>query len=219
VEAFDEDGRFVVGEQGELVLTAPLPSMPVRYWDDPDGRRYHDAYFARFPGVWCHGDWITITERGSCVISGRSDATLNRGGVRVGTSEVYGVVEAVEGVADSLAVHLEDAEGGAGRLVLFVVTEPGHRLDDDLRGRLADAVRRGLSPRHVPDLVLAVGAIPRTHSGKKVEVPVKRILLGADPDDVVSRGSLADPSALDAFVALRDHLDPPDPPGPQDPAR
>jgi acetoacetyl-CoA synthetase len=202
VEAFDEDGRSLVGEQGELVVTAPLPSMPVRFWGDPDGHRYREAYFSRFPGAWCHGDWVTITDRGSCTITGRSDATLKRGGVRLGTSEFYAVVESVPGVLDSLVVHLEDPDGGAGRLLLFVALAPRTELDQELRAQIAAALRARLSPRHVPDEVHAVPAIPRTHSGKKLEVPIKRILQGADPARVVSLGALADPTALDAFVAL-----------------
>ena len=202
VEAFDDAGRSTVGEQGELVVTAPMPSMPVGLWGDADGSRLRDAYFTRFPGVWCHGDWITITDRGSCVITGRSDATLNRGGIRLGTSEFYVVVEAVPGVADSLVVHLEDTDGAAGRLVLFVQLDDGVALDDGLVARITADLRTALSPRHVPDEVHAVPAIPRTHSGKKLEVPVKRILGGAPVADVVSIGSLADPGALDPFVEL-----------------
>ena len=149
--------------------------------------------------MWCHGDWITITERGSCIITGRSDATLNRGGVRLGTSEFYAVVEAVPGVRDSLVVHLEDRRRAAGRLLLFVVLE-GRALDEELTGRIAAELRSTLSPRHVPDEIRDVPAIPRTHTGKKLEVPVKRILLGAPPASVLTMGSLDDPSALDAFV-------------------
>jgi acetoacetyl-CoA synthetase len=201
-EAYDEAGRSVVGEQGELVVTAPMPSMPIGFWGDSDGSRYRAAYFERYPGVWCHGDWITITERGSCTITGRSDATLNRGGVRLGTSEFYAVVEALPEVADSLVVHLEDDEGGAGQLLLFVRLAPGAALDDDLRRRIAAALRDNLSPRHVPDEIHAVPAVPRTHSGKKLEVPVKRILAGAPAATVVSPGALADPSAIDAFEAI-----------------
>jgi acetoacetyl-CoA synthetase len=202
VEAFDDDQRSLVGEQGELVVTAPMPSMPVSFWGDDDGSRLRDAYYARFPGVWCHGDWITITEQGSCVITGRSDATLNRGGVRLGTSEFYAVVEAIPGIVDSLVVHLEDPDGGAGRLLLFVRLDDGTELDDELRRRIGAELRATLSPRHVPDEVHAVPAIPRTHSGKKLEVPVKRILGGAPASAVASPGALADPTALDAFVAF-----------------
>jgi acetoacetyl-CoA synthetase len=202
VEAFDSDGRPLVGEQGELVITAPMPSMPVGLWGDDDGSRYRAAYFEDYPGVWRHGDWITITPWGSCTITGRSDATLNRGGVRLGTSELYSVVEDLEEVADSLVVHLEDADGGMGELILFVAPAEGAEVDEGLRARIADALRRELSPRHVPDAIEAVPAIPRTLSGKKLEVPVKRILLGAEPESAASRGALANPEAFDAFVAL-----------------
>ena len=150
--------------------------------------------------MWTHGDWITLYEDGACVITGRSDATLNRGGVRMGTAELYSVVEALPEVADSLVVHLEDREGGPGRLILFVAPVPGAEVDDDLRARIAAALRRELSPRHVPDEIHAVPGVPRTLSGKKLEVPVKRILGGADPDTAASRGSLADPEVLDAYA-------------------
>ncbi len=211
VAAFDPSGRpSAPGEQGELVVTRPMPSMPVGFWGDDDGSRYREAYFSEFPGVWRHGDWITFTERGTCVISGRSDATLNRGGVRVGTAEYYAVVESFPEVADSLVVHLEDPDGeGPGRLLLFVVLAPGAELDTDdtgdtggLRARLGAEIRAALSPRHVPDEVHAVPAIPRTLSGKKLEVPVKRILTGTPVDQAASRGALADPGALAAFESL-----------------
>ena len=206
VEAFDEQRHPVRGSLGELVITSPMPSMPVGFWGDDDGERYRAAYFADIPGVWRHGDWITITERGSCVITGRSDATLNRGGVRLGTAEFYTVVEALPAVRDSLVVHLEDDEGGAGRLILLVVLEPGVELDDALRREIAGALRARLSPRHVPDDVLAVGALPRTLSGKKLEVPVKRILRGASPEDAAAAGALAAPEALTEIAALRDRV-------------
>ena len=200
VEAFDPEGRPIVGEQGELVITRPMPSMPVGFWNDPDGSRYRAAYFDDFPGVWRHGDWITFTDRGSCVISGRSDATLNRGGVRVGTAEFYAVVEGLPEIADSLVVHLDAGD----RLLLFVALRDGGALTDDLRARIGDELRSALSPRHVPDEILAVPAIPRTLSGKKLEVPVKRILTGTPADEAASRGSLADPASLDPFVELAD---------------
>jgi acetoacetyl-CoA synthetase len=174
--------------------------MPVCFWNDPGDERYHASYFEDYAGVWRHGDWIQFTERGSCVITGRSDATLNRGGVRMGTGEFYEVVEELDEVLDSLVVHLEDREGGAGELLLFVVLADGAVLDDDLRGRIARALRGELSPRHVPDTVEAVPAIPRTLTGKKLELPVKRMLLGTDPARVASRDALADPGALDAFA-------------------
>ncbi len=203
VEAYGPDGRPApVGEQGELVITSPMPSMPVGFWNDPTGERYRDAYFGTWPGVWRHGDWITFTERGSCVITGRSDATLNRGGVRIGTAEVYGVVEGLPEVADSLIVHLDATD----RLLLFVVLNDDEPLTDAVRARIRGELRGALSPRHVPDEVIAVRAVPRTLSGKKLEVPVKRILGGAAPEEVASRDSLVDPSALDEFVALTEQL-------------
>ncbi len=203
VEAFTPDGRPApAGRTGELVITAPMPSMPVGFWDDDDGSRYRAAYFEDFPGVWRHGDWVTFTDDGACVISGRSDATLNRGGVRLGTSDFYAVVEGFAEVADSLVVHLEgDDDGGLGRLVLFVVLAPGSELDDELVGRLRGALRTELSPRHVPDEIEAVPSVPRTLSGKKLEVPVKRILTGTPPEVAAARDSLADPTSLEWFVA------------------
>jgi acetoacetyl-CoA synthetase len=207
VAAFDEAGQPVVGGQGELVLTEPMPSMPVGFWDDDDGSRYRAAYFEHYPGVWRHGDWITITERGSCIITGRSDATLNRGGVRVGTAEIYRVVEGIDGVVDSLVVHLE-APGAddPGELVLFVALADGVELDDERRDAIRSAVRAGLSPRHVPDQVHHIRAVPTTLSGKKLELPVKKVLLGVDPGEAASRGALKDPAAFDEIVELATSL-------------
>ncbi|HEV2438919.1 MAG TPA: acetoacetate--CoA ligase [bacterium] len=201
VEAWDERGRAVVDEVGELVLTEPMPSMPIGFWHDPDGARYHDSYFARFPGVWRHGDWIKITPRGGCVIYGRSDSTLNRAGVRMGTSEFYRVVEELPEVADSLVIDTGEL-GREGRLLLFVVLQPGAVLDDRLQAAIRDRLRTQLSPRHVPDEIRQIAEVPRTLNGKKLEVPVKRILAGAPPDRAASRDALANPSALDAFVRL-----------------
>ncbi|MET0578468.1 MAG: acetoacetate--CoA ligase [Ilumatobacteraceae bacterium] len=204
VEAYAADGRpCPPGVTGELVVTAPMPSMPVGFWGDDDGSRLRAAYFDDHPGVWRHGDWITFTDDGACVVSGRSDATLNRGGVRLGTSDFYAVVEAFAEITDSLVVHLDDDgpdAGGLGRLLLFVVLAQGVDLDDALVGRLRAALRSELSPRHLPDSIEAVPAVPRTLSGKKLEVPVKRILSGAVPDDAASRGALVDPGALDWYV-------------------
>lgn len=203
VEAFDEEGNSVVGAQGELVLTQPMPSMPVGFWGDDDGSRYREAYFEHYPGLWRHGDWVMITERGSCVISGRSDATLNRGGVRVGTAEIYRVAESVDGVLDSLVVHLEaNAADDPGNLVLFVVLGNDLVLNDEMRNRIRSALRSGLSPRHVPDEIHVLDAIPTTLSGKKLELPVKKILLGADPAQVASRDALRDPAAIDGIAAV-----------------
>jgi len=204
VQAFDPSGRPVVGERGELVITRPMPSMPVGFWNDPDGTRYREAYFDDFPGVWRHGDWLEVTERGSCIITGRSDATLNRGGVRMGTSEFYSVVEDVDGVVDSLVVHHDDPAGGPGELLLFVVLEAGRDLDDDLRSTIARTIRAELSPRHVPDELHVIPAVPRTISGKKMEVPVKRLLDGAPLEQVANPGAMANPDSLDAFLSLRD---------------
>ncbi len=200
VEAFDPDGRPLMGEEGELVVTAPMPSMPVGFWNDPHGGRYREAYFSLFPGAWRHGDWVTITERGSCVISGRSDATLNRGGVRIGTAEFYAIVEGMPEIADAIVVHLEERD----ELILFVALRPGAALDDALRARIGAELRRSLSPRHVPDRIVEVPGVPRTLSGKKLEVPVKRILSGTPAEVAASRGSLANPASLDPFVAFHD---------------
>jgi len=203
VHAFDFEGNEVpVGELGEMVITQPMPSMPVAFWNDPAGERYRASYFDQYPGVWRQGDWIKFTERGSCILSGRSDATLNRGGVRLGTGEFYAVVEDIPEIVDALVVHLEDPGGGAGELLLFVVPGPDTVLDEALRKRIAGALRSQLSPRHVPDAIVSVPAIPRTLTGKKLEAPVKRILRGESSDRVASRDSLLDPGALDAFVAL-----------------
>ncbi len=206
VEAYDDDRKPVIGSLGELVITQPMPSMPVGFWGDADGSRYQAAYFEDIPGVWRHGDWITITERGTCTITGRSDATLNRGGVRLGTAEFYTVVEGLPEVADSLVVHLEDDEGGAGQLLLFVVLAEGLELDDALQRRIATALRTQLSPRHVPDTIRQVAALPRTLSGKKLEVPVKKILQGASIEDAAAKGALANPDSLDAFIGIRKSL-------------
>jgi acetoacetyl-CoA synthetase len=200
VRAFDERGNAVVGEVGELVITEPMPSMPIFFWNDPDGERLRDSYFAMFPGVWRHGDWIEITERGTAVIYGRSDSTINRGGIRMGTAEIYRALEGIEEVLDALVVDLP-REGTDGYIQLFVVLRDGVEVDDELRKRVASQIRARCSPRHVPDELVAVAEIPRTLSGKVMEVPVKRILMGADPDQVVSKGSMKDPAALEPFIA------------------
>jgi acetoacetyl-CoA synthetase len=202
VAAYDPTGKPVVGQLGELVIERPMPSMPIGFWGDSDGSRYRAAYFEDFPGVWRHGDWVEITERGTCVITGRSDATLKRGGVRMGTSEFYSVVEGMPEIADSLVVHLDEGPGGPEELLLFVVLAEDAELDDSLRTRLAAELRRNLSPRHVPDEIVAVAAVPRTLSGKKLEVPVKRILEGRPPEEAASAGALTDPGALRPFEAF-----------------
>ncbi|MFP5364269.1 MAG: acetoacetate--CoA ligase [Thermoleophilia bacterium] len=196
VQAFDEHGRALTGEVGELVITQPMPSMPLFFWNDPDGTRLREAYFEMYPGVWRHGDWIEITPRGTAIIYGRSDSTINRGGVRMGTSEIYRAVLALDEVVDALVV---DVDGWIG---LFVVLREELELDGDLRGRIAARLREDCSPRHVPDDVHAVAEVPRTLSGKVLEVPVKRILSGVAPERAASRDSLANPAALDWFVAF-----------------
>src|SRR6478735_7558888 len=198
VESYSPTGEALLDEVGELVITAPMPSMPVFFWGDEDGSRLRDSYFADYPGVWRHGDWIRITSRGSCVIEGRSDATLNRGGVRMGTAEFYRVVESVPEVADSLVVDTSSASG-EGDLLLFVVLEPAADIAAVTKA-LRTLIRTELSPRHVPGVVVSVPVVPRTLNGKKCEVPVKRILGGASVESAVSRDALADPAGFDAFI-------------------
>ncbi|QIN79830.1 acetoacetate--CoA ligase [Rubrobacter marinus] len=205
VEAYDEEGRPLIDEVGELVITEPMPSMPIYLWNDPDGERYRESYFDLYPGVWRHGDWIKIKPEGSCVIYGRSDSTINRGGVRMGTAEIYRAVEAVPEVADSLVVDLHKPDGSAF-MPLFVVLKEGTELDDDLKRRIKAGIRENTSPRHVPDEILAVGEVPRTLNGKKLEVPVKKILSGTPLDKAASRDSLANPAVLDDFASLAGKL-------------
>ncbi len=201
VESWDPDGRPLVGEVGELVITRPMPSMPIYFWGDRDGERYRDAYFSVYPGIWRHGDWIEITERGTAIITGRSDATINRGGVRMGTAEIYRAVLAVDDVTDALVVDVPQEDGDAW-MPLFVVLREGVELDDGIVAEIRRRVREDCSPRHVPSDVLQVAEVPRTLSGKVLELPVKRILMGTAPEKAASRDSLANPQALDAFVAL-----------------
>lgn len=199
VEAFDPRGLSLVGEVGELVLTQPLPSMPLYFWNDPDHRRLHESYFDMFPGIWRHGDWVEFTERGSCVISGRSDSTLNRGGVRIGTSDFYRVVEECDYVVDSLVVDTGSIDN-EGSILLFVVLKAGLNLSSELVSELRLKLRTDLSPRHVPDEVHQVLSVPRTLNGKKLEVPIKRILSGTPVEQAISKDAMADPRVLDPFV-------------------
>ena len=205
VHAFDPDGVPVVGEVGEMVITEPMPSMPVFLWNDEGGERYRESYFEVYPGVWRHGDWIEVNEHGGCVISGRSDSTINRGGVRMGTSEIYAAVENVEEVADSLVVDVPK-DGGESFMPLFVVLREGAELDEDLKKKINDSIRERTSPRHVPNEIFAVPDVPKTLNGKKLEVPVKKILAGTPPDEATSRGSLGNPESLDRFAELADRL-------------
>jgi acetoacetyl-CoA synthetase len=201
VEAYDEDGKPVVDEVGELVLTEPMPSMPLFFWGDDDGSRYHESYFDHYPGVWRHGDWIEITSRGTAVIYGRSDSTINRQGVRMGTSEIYRAVQAVPQVADALVVDVP-RPGTEGWMPLFVVLDEGVELDDELTKEIKRRIREQCSPRHVPNEVFQIDDVPRTLSGKVLEIPVKKILMGTPADQAVSRDSLANPAALDYFTKL-----------------
>ena len=199
VESFDPRGQPVIGEVGELVLTAPMPSMPVGFWNDPGGERYRASYFADYPGVWRHGDWIMILPDGGCVIYGRSDATLNRGGVRMGTSEFYRVVERLPEVADSLVIDTGQL-GQEGRLILYVTPADGQSVTETLTAKIRSLLRAELSPRHVPDEIVEVPGIPRTLSGKKLEVPVRKILLGTPVAEAADPDALANPEVL-AFFA------------------
>jgi len=201
VEAWDESGRPVVDQVGELVIVEPMPSMPLYFWNDSDGERYRSSYFDMWPGVWRHGDWIEITSRGTAVIYGRSDSTINRQGVRMGTSEIYRAVLAVPEVVDALVVDVP-RPGTEGWMPLFVVLRDEAELDDDLRATIRRRVREDCSPRHVPNEVYAIDEVPRTLSGKVLEIPVKRILTGTAPEQAASRESLANPAALDWFVAF-----------------
>jgi acetoacetyl-CoA synthetase len=201
VESFDAAGQPVIGEVGELVLTQPMPSMPVGFWNDPAGERYRASYFADYPGVWRHGDWIMILPDGGCVIYGRSDATLNRGGVRMGTSEFYRVVERLPEVADSLVIDTGQL-GKEGRLILYVAPADGHSLTESLTAKIRSLLRAELSPRHVPDEIVEVPGIPRTLSGKKLEVPVRKILLGTPVADAADPDALANPEVLSFFAPV-----------------
>ena len=199
VEAWDEHGRPLVDEVGELVCTKPMPSMPLYLWNDPDGTRLHDSYFDMYPGIWRHGDWLRITPRGGAIIYGRSDATINRHGIRMGTAELYRAVEALPEVLDSLVVDLEYL-GRESYMPLFVVLRDGLVLDEALTKRIRDQIKAALSPRHVPSEIVQVQAIPRTLSGKKMELPVKKLLLGADPAKVMNRDAMANADCVDWFV-------------------
>ena len=199
VQAFDLEGRPVVDEVGELVITRPMPSMPLFFWNDDDNTRYENSYFATYPGIWRHGDWIKINERGGCVIYGRSDATINRQGVRMGTAEIYGVVELLPEISDALVIDTE-ALDGEPYMALFVVLQPGYELDETLQDTIRAKLRQDLSPRHLPNDIIAVPQIPYTLSGKKMEIPVRQIMLGRDPEKAANRGAMRNPQAMDFFV-------------------
>lgn len=197
--ACNEAGQAVVDEVGELVITQPMPSMPLYFWNDPDGSRYRDSYFDMYPGVWRQGDWIRFTSYGSSVIYGRSDSTINRFGIRIGTAEIYRVVEELDAVRDSLVIDLEYL-GRPSFMPLFVVLQPGVELDEALSERIRQQIRITASGRHVPDAIVHVSEIPRTLSGKKMEVPVRKLLLGADPAKVANPDTMQNPRSLDFFI-------------------
>lgn len=201
LEAYDDDGQPVINQLGEMVISQPMPSMPIYFWNDPDDQRYRSSYFDTYPGVWRHGDWIKITPRKTVIIFGRSDATLNRGGIRIGTAEVYSAVESIPEVKDSLVLYLEQ-EDGSGEMPLFVVMAQSGSLSDDIRARINEALRIKFSPRHIPDWIEEIEEVPYTISGKKMEAPVKKILMGHDPARVASRDTMRNPDALGAFIRM-----------------
>jgi acetoacetyl-CoA synthetase len=202
VEAWDEEGKPVHGEVGELVITKPLPSMPIAFWNDPDGSRYQAAYFEMFPGVWRHGDWITRTDHGSIVVHGRSDSTLNRHGIRMGSADIYQAVERLPEIVEALVIGAEQPDGGYW-MPLFVVLADGVELTDELSDRIKAKIRSEVSPRHVPDEILVAPGVPHTRTGKKLEVPIKKLFQGADPDNVVERSAVDNPDLLRWYVTQR----------------
>ena len=202
LDAWDESGKPVRGEVGELVITKPMPSMPVSFWNDPDGSRYRSAYFEMFPGVWRHGDWITITDHGSIVVHGRSDSTLNRHGIRMGSADIYQAVERLPEIAEALVIGAEQPDGGYW-MPLFVVLADDAELTDELRDRIKRTIRDEVSPRHVPDDILVAPGVPHTRTGKKLEVPIKKLFQGADPARVVEKSAVDDPALLDWYANLK----------------
>ena len=202
-QAFNDTGNPVIGEVGELVICKPMPSMPLYFWNDEGGKRYHDSYFDTFPGIWRHGDFFEVNERGGCFIRGRSDSTLNRFGVRIGTAEIYRCVEGLDEIDDSLIVNL-DLPGGQFYMPMFIKLAEGEILDASLSEKIAKTLKSKCSPRHVPDKVFEVDEIPYTLTGKKLEVPVRKILMGFDLAKAVSRDAMQNPHAIDFFIKLRD---------------
>lgn len=201
LQAFDEEGQVLLDEEGEMVITQPMPSMPIYFWNDPDYRRYHESYFEMYKNIWRHGDWIKVTPRQGIIIYGRSDATLNRGGIRIGTSEIYRALDPVKEIKDSLIICIEK-EGGEFWMPLFVQLNEGIVLTDDLKKRINNTIRQAYSPRHVPDEIIVTPDIPYTISGKKTETPVKKVLMGKDPKKVVNMGALRNSDSINFFVNL-----------------
>ncbi len=205
VEAWSEGGNRVIGEVGEMIITRPMPSMPVFFWGDSDGKKYRSSYFEKFAGVWTHGDWITETPRGAFIVHGRSDATLNRGGVRLGSADIYAALQFVPEVRDSLVIGIEQPKGGY-YMPLFVTLTQGETLTAELGDRIRATIRQHTSSRHVPDDIVVAPAIPITHANKKIEVPIKKIFVGHDPATAVNRGSLANPEAVDWYIVFAEQL-------------
>ncbi len=201
VESFDEQGHSLTDEVGELVITQPMPSMPLYFWNDPTGQRYSESYFSMYPGVWRHGDWIKITPHGSAIIYGRSDSTINRMGIRMGSSEIYRVVEGIPEVLDSLIIGVEQP-GGRYYMPLFVVLRQGIELDEALKTKIKTTLRTHISPHHVPDEIIQVTGIPLTLSGKKLEVPIKKLFMGVPVEKAISMDALSNPSTLQFYIDL-----------------
>ena len=202
LDSWDESGKPVRGEVGELVITKPMPSMPIGFWNDPDGSRYRSAYFEMFPGVWRHGDWITITDHDSIIVHGRSDSTLNRHGIRMGSADIYQAVERLPEIAEALVIGAEQPDGGYW-MPLFVVLADGAELTDEVRDRINKTIREDVSPRHVPDEIIVAPGVPHTRTGKKLEVPIKKLFAGADPAKVVERSAVDDPELLDWYANIK----------------
>ncbi len=202
LDSWDESGKPVRGEVGELVITKPMPSMPVGFWNDADGSRYRSAYFEMFPGVWRHGDWITITDHDSIIVHGRSDSTLNRHGIRMGSADIYQAVERLPEIAEALVIGCEQPDGGYW-MPLFVVLADGAEMTDELRDRINTTIREDVSPRHVPDEIIVAPGVPHTRTGKKLEVPIKKLFAGADVAKVVERSAVDDPALLDWYANLK----------------
>ncbi len=205
VEAYDEEGNSIIDQVGELVLTKPMPSMPIYFWNDPEGKRYKSSYFEHYPGVWRHGDWVKITNRGSVIIYGRSDATLKRHGVRMGTSEFYSVVENIYEVEDSLVLSIERPDGSSF-MPLFVVLKEGIQLDEFLKQKIKNTLKEALSPRHVPDEIIQIPQVPYTLNGKKMETPIKRILMGVPVEKAINKDAMKNPEVVDFFLELKEKL-------------
>jgi acetoacetyl-CoA synthetase len=201
LKAFDDTGAELIDQVGEMVVTKPMPCMPIYFWGDPERKRYRESYFNKYPGVWRHGDWVRITPSGGLVITGRSDTTLNRQGVRIGTAEIYRALHVIPEIEDALIIHLD--QDGMDFMPLFVVLKVGVILTEELRKRIKSTLRSVCSPRHVPDEILEIPEVPYTISGKKMEAPVKKILSGAAVDDVVSKDAMRNPAAIEVFTKLR----------------